>query len=198
MSIELRDYLAMQATEEDIASYLPTTEDGISSFAEYYGFVPTRQWARYEFADDMLRQRENEDESYTDMPEVEGIPVNSPLAQFSSVETDCEGLLTPEDLELPRGGLDAETACNFLNNLLHLSPAAVAELVLHRPRCSDKLVQKAESRVVDSDDPKYSRLGLLGIINGLIGGDKRVAIAFDQDAGVVLYFTTLDPEDLDE
>jgi hypothetical protein len=54
----LRDYFAAAASEEDIQEFMPTTQKAATTFYEYYGFLPSRQWARYCHADVMLKARE--------------------------------------------------------------------------------------------------------------------------------------------
>ncbi len=54
----LRDYFAASASEEDIKEFMPTTQKAATIFYEDYGFLPSRQWARYCHADVMLKARE--------------------------------------------------------------------------------------------------------------------------------------------
>jgi len=53
MGINKRDYFAAKATEEDIAEYMPATMGEARLHPNR-----TRQWARYQHADAMLRARE--------------------------------------------------------------------------------------------------------------------------------------------
>jgi|LakMenE01Jun11ns_1017448.scaffolds.fasta_scaffold9287952_3 hypothetical protein len=55
----LRDWFAAAASEEDIQEFMPTTQKAATIFYEDYGFLPSRQWARYCHADVMLKARES-------------------------------------------------------------------------------------------------------------------------------------------
>lgn len=56
--VSLRDYFAAHATEEDIQEFVPATMGAVVDFEERHGFSPSRQWARYQRADAMLKARE--------------------------------------------------------------------------------------------------------------------------------------------
>jgi hypothetical protein len=55
----LRDYFASKAMEADIKEYMPETVCEAAKLKEQLGFEPTRQWARYQHADAMLKARKN-------------------------------------------------------------------------------------------------------------------------------------------
>lgn len=57
--ISMRDYFAAKASEDDILEFIPATVGDAQKFKEQHGFEPTRQWARYQHADAMLKAREN-------------------------------------------------------------------------------------------------------------------------------------------
>lgn len=57
----LRDEFAMAATEKDIQQYLPSTVREDAEFKKKNGFSATREWARYQFADAMLKARETKE-----------------------------------------------------------------------------------------------------------------------------------------
>ena len=54
----MRDWFAAQATEEDIAEYMPTTQGEAAVFKDKHGFRPSREWAKYQYADAMIAARE--------------------------------------------------------------------------------------------------------------------------------------------
>jgi hypothetical protein len=58
IGMSIRDYFAAAASEEDIQQFMPTTQKEATIFYEDYGFLPSRQWARYCHADVMLKARE--------------------------------------------------------------------------------------------------------------------------------------------
>ena len=57
----MRDYFAIHATEDDVSSRMPPTLGALDEFKTKNGFGWSRQWARYAFAGDMLKEREKYD-----------------------------------------------------------------------------------------------------------------------------------------
>jgi len=55
--MSLRDWFAGQASEDDIAEFMPQTQGDCWMFEEQHGFEPTRAWAKYQYADAMLKAR---------------------------------------------------------------------------------------------------------------------------------------------
>ncbi len=53
----LRDYFAAKATEEDIANYTPETIGDAKKFEETKGFKWSREWAKFQYANAMLKAR---------------------------------------------------------------------------------------------------------------------------------------------
>lgn len=56
----LRDFFATHATEEDIAEYMPKTQDKCDALRGKLNIAFTaslRPWARYKYADAMLEER---------------------------------------------------------------------------------------------------------------------------------------------
>lgn len=58
--MDLRDWFAAKASEEDIQALLPETMGLVREFEKKHGFHPTRQWARYAHADRMITEKEKE------------------------------------------------------------------------------------------------------------------------------------------
>lgn len=58
--VDMRDWFAAHASEEDIQAIIPPTMGKVGEFEKKHGFLPTRQWARYAHADRMIQEREME------------------------------------------------------------------------------------------------------------------------------------------
>lgn len=65
VAVELRDYFAVHATEYDLTGYMPLTCGEMLDLADRLGLATVgnsipglNAWARYQFADAMLRERE--------------------------------------------------------------------------------------------------------------------------------------------
>lgn len=54
----LLDWFAAHASDEDVESFMPHTIGEHREFKEKHGFPPSRQWARYQHADAMLKARD--------------------------------------------------------------------------------------------------------------------------------------------
>ena len=57
--IDMRDYFAAHASEQDIADFLPQTMGEAQELRKQDGITRTRQWARYMHADAMLEARKS-------------------------------------------------------------------------------------------------------------------------------------------
>ena len=55
----LRDWFAGNASDADIAEYMPNTIGELNDFKRDRGFSPTREWAKYQYTDAMLKARES-------------------------------------------------------------------------------------------------------------------------------------------
>jgi len=58
--MDLRDWFAGQATEEDIQEFMPQTMGAAAEFKMSKGFLCTRAYARYLHADAMMEARKQE------------------------------------------------------------------------------------------------------------------------------------------
>ena len=71
--------------------------------------------------------------------------------------------------------IDPDFVISYLNTLLELDNDCMQELFSTRVGCNSDIEQNSEAVVIitfDSNGYKFRQLGLIGIINGLIGLDK--------------------------
>lgn len=78
----------------------------------------------------------------------------------------------------------------FLNGLLEVDRHAVTELIEHRVKCNHRMkTHPTVQVVVDQDIP---RVGMLGILNGMLGIDESgtgpLVARFDDDGKLVEFF----------
>jgi hypothetical protein len=73
--------------------------------------------------------------------------------------------------------LKVKEAVNFLNELLELDKPTIEKLVAFRVRCNDELTDHKTVQVVCDGDS--CRVGLIGIVNGLIKTGKVAAVYND-------------------
>jgi hypothetical protein len=81
-------------------------------------------------------------------------------------------------------------AIEVLNELLKANPRAVNDLLAHRVEVGKSVIDHPDVVVAVADSGKYTgRLGLLGVINGILSrtGALRVAMQIDE-AGCVVGF----------
>lgn len=74
-----------------------------------------------------------------------------------------------------------------LNQVLVLEPTVLRDLIEYRVPVSNSDLIHHSSVVVEVDDVTTAinpRLGLLGVINGLLGSDHRIMAVFDDDEQV--------------
>jgi len=67
----------------------------------------------------------------------------------------------------------AERAAEALNRALCADPQAIMSLVNHRVACNQRLADDATIQVGSLDDAPPWRVGLLGVINGIVGCDAN-------------------------
>lgn len=86
----------------------------------------------------------------------------------------------------------ADTIIRFLNELYQLDPEAIEKLVETRVPCNDKLADHPTVQVSLDPVTKQSTVGLLGIMNGLVGtrpdGYGYIAGVYDDVTGRLLSF----------
>jgi hypothetical protein len=76
--------------------------------------------------------------------------------------------------------------CEFLNELVNLDRNAVQQLVAQRVPCNEGIVNHPTAQV-PMDEELSPCIGLLGVLNGLVGGGYIVAV-YDNDNGQLQYF----------
>ena len=92
---------------------------------------------------------------------------------------------------------NAEHIVSVLNEANDLDPVAIGQLVSHRVKCNDALADHPTIQVGKIDGPDVV-VGLLGLINGLVGVRDNswgyIAMEWDSEEGVALRFFLLPPE----
>ena len=92
------------------------------------------------------------------------------------------------------GEISAESICEFLNNLLEIDRGPIEQLVETRVPCNEALANHPNVPVLLLDDGQ-TKIGLLGILNGIIAGasDGRILIGvYDENKLVKFELTTLE------
>ncbi len=88
----------------------------------------------------------------------------------------------------------AHTAIAFLNGLLQTDPEAVRALVETRVPCNEAMAQHPSVQVSVDDGVEQRTVGLLGILNGLIGVDDDgwgfLAAEFDDEGKLTRFLLT--------
>lgn len=75
-----------------------------------------------------------------------------------------------------------------MNELLSLDPDAISELVHARVKCKSQMASHARVQMVADADSSHM-LGIMGILNGVIGTDDECVIASVGDDGKVIGFS---------
>lgn len=91
----------------------------------------------------------------------------------------------------------ADRVTSLMNELLALDPDAVCRIVETRVQCGDRVAGHPHVQVSsDNGNPPYM-LGIMGILNGIIGADgKRFVIAnLDENGRVVGFSHTVKDHD---
>jgi hypothetical protein len=85
----------------------------------------------------------------------------------------------------------AERVTSLMNELLELDPSAVRELIDSRVGCDDRIANHPHVQVMS--DEGGCRLGVMGILNGLIGSDGKrfVSANFDNDGNLIGFSHTV-------
>ena len=77
----------------------------------------------------------------------------------------------------------------YLNELCELDLGGIGELIELRVPVNDKIA-KHPSVIVDEDD----QLGVLGVLNGFLGMDKRICAACDESGNLIEFRGYQPPE----
>lgn len=87
----------------------------------------------------------------------------------------------------------AQQVVDFLNSLLTVDRDAVDALIKNRVPCNTAMREHPTVQV-DIDETKQARVGLLGILNGLVGVDTDgwgfVTVKYDDDMGIIGFILT--------
>lgn len=95
--------------------------------------------------------------------------------------------------------VDPEIVINFMNEVLEKDPDAIKGLIEHRVGCNEDLMNHDTVQVLcDSNEegkPINPTVGLLGVLNGLIGKDEEtgwgfMAAEFDEDGNLHRFVRT--------
>jgi len=80
---------------------------------------------------------------------------------------------------------------NIMNEVLLYEPEALRDIIEHRaPVLGDKLLSRYSPVVVQVDNVKTStnpKLGVLGLINGILGNDHRIMAIFEDDGRITSF-----------
>lgn len=85
--------------------------------------------------------------------------------------------------------------CDFLNELVNLDRSAVQQLVAQRVPCNEGIANHPTVQV-PMDEELSPCLGLLGVLNGLIGGGYIVAVYDDDNSQLQYFLARLGSEDM--
>lgn len=81
----------------------------------------------------------------------------------------------------------------MLAELTHEDPEAMLKLVEYRVPVNDKLLALDTEVVVQEDPPGVMQLGLLGIINGILGNDHRISVFIENNGTPDAYISSFQP-----
>jgi hypothetical protein len=91
---------------------------------------------------------------------------------------------------------DMVDTVKMLNNLLTIDCHAIQELLYFRVPCNEDLANHSYVQVLEGDGTFIRkgefRLGVLGLINGLLLADKRAIAACYSDSGMLTHFKIVD------